>query len=80
MIYCKEIDEYIKYCEENPQKINKDRKLLQGTMFFVTVIHITNVFNIVKNGITNCFHIKNSYMLSYLCIKMTFRYLKLLLY
>ncbi len=28
MIYCKEIDEYIKYCEENPQKINKDRKLL----------------------------------------------------
>ena len=28
MIYCKEIDEYIKYCEENPQKINEDRKSL----------------------------------------------------
>ncbi|MBP3463800.1 MAG: terminase large subunit [Clostridia bacterium] len=28
MIYCKEIDEYIRYCEENPQKINEDRKLL----------------------------------------------------
>lgn len=28
MIYCKEIDEYISYCEKNPEKINKDRKLL----------------------------------------------------
>lgn len=28
MIYCKEIYEYIKYCEENPQKINEDRKSL----------------------------------------------------
>ncbi len=28
MIYCKEIDEYLSYCEKNPEKINKDRKLL----------------------------------------------------
>lgn len=28
MIYCKEIDEYLLYCEKNPEKINKDRKLL----------------------------------------------------
>lgn len=28
MISCKEIDEYLKYCKENPEKINEDRKLL----------------------------------------------------
>lgn len=28
MIYCKEIDEYLSYCEQNPEKINNDRKLL----------------------------------------------------
>lgn len=28
MIYAKEIDEYLKYCEDFPQKINNDRKLL----------------------------------------------------
>lgn len=28
MIICKEIDDYIKFCEENPKKINKLRKLL----------------------------------------------------
>ena len=28
MIYCKEINEYLKWCEENPNKINKERKLL----------------------------------------------------
>lgn len=28
MIYCKEIDEYLSYCEKNPEKINNDRKLL----------------------------------------------------
>lgn len=28
MIYCKEIDDYLSYCEQNPEKINNDRKLL----------------------------------------------------
>lgn len=28
MIYCKEINGYLKYCEDFPQKINHDRKLL----------------------------------------------------
>lgn len=28
MIYCKEIDEYLKYCRDFPNKINNDRKLL----------------------------------------------------
>lgn len=28
MIYCKEINDYLIYCKENPEKINKDRKLL----------------------------------------------------
>lgn len=28
MIYCKEVDEYLSYCEQNPEKINNDRKLL----------------------------------------------------
>jgi len=28
MICCKEINDYLLYCKENPEKINKDRKLL----------------------------------------------------
>lgn len=28
MIYCKEVDDYLSYCEQNPEKINNDRKLL----------------------------------------------------
>ena len=28
MIYCKEIEEYLQYCREFPNKINNDRKLL----------------------------------------------------
>ena len=28
MIYCEEIEEYLQYCREFPNKINNDRKLL----------------------------------------------------
>ena len=37
MIICKEIAEYLRYAEDNPKRINKERKLLIKNIVYPTL-------------------------------------------
>ena len=66
MIICKEIAEYLQYAEEHPKRISKEVKLLIENIVSPT-LRRNNVF--FDEKIINCSHIRNSSMLSHLCIK-----------
>ena len=83
MITCKEIDEYVKHARAHPDWINTERKLLIKNIVMPTLrrddvffdeIRYQKCINIAKSITINCFHTKNLYMLSHLCIKTIFRF------
>lgn len=48
MINCKEIEEYLRYVEDNPKKINRERSLLIKNIVLPT-LRRNDVFLVLKN-------------------------------
>lgn len=80
MIYCNEINEYIKFVEDNPNETDDEIKLLIKNIVKPTLSRDDVFFDeetfkkailYCENGITNYFLIKNLLMLYFLCMTRT---------
>ena len=85
MIVCKEVAEYLRYTEEHPNWINKERKLLIENIVLPTMRrndvflmkrHTRTASGIVRKTIIHFFHTRNLSMRSLLCIRAIFLYFR----